>query len=370
MKILVTGSSGFVGKNLVANLKTMPDCVLYEYDRENTIDDLNEYCADCDVVVHLAGVNRSENTQDFVNGNLGVVSDVIASLEKHNNNAMLIYSSSIQAERDNVYGNSKKLAEEYLINKAKETGREILIYRFTNLFGKWSRPNYNTVVATFCYNIARNLPITISDPNIKLNLCYIDDVIEELINAINGKANYVDKNYCAVGKEYCVTLGELATLIQGFVNSRKNLSVINTSNEFEKKLYSTYLSFLPEDEFDYPLNMHMDNRGSFTEILRTDSAGQFAVNVAKPGIVKGNHWHNTKNEKFLVVKGEAVIKFRKIGEEKIIEYVVNGNDLRIVDIPCGYTHSITNTGDDDMIFFIWCNECYDPSHPDTYFMEV
>lgn len=370
MKILVTGANGFVGKNLVANLKTMPNIIIYEYDRSNTSDDLERFCADCDVVVHLAGVNRSENTQDFVNGNLGVVSDVVASLEKHNNNAKLIYSSSIQADRDNVYGNSKKLAEEFLLKKSKETGREILIYRFTNLFGKWSRPNYNTVVATFCYNIARNLPITISDPEVKLTLCYIDDVIEELINAINGKANRRDDNYCFVGKEYGVTLGELATMIQGFAHSRQNLSVIDTSNEFEKKLYSTYLSFLPEDEFDYPLDMHVDNRGSFTEILRTDSAGQFAVNIAKPGIVKGNHWHNTKNEKFLVVKGEAIIKFRKIGEEKIIEYAVSGNELRIVDIPCGYTHSITNVGNEDMIFFIWCNECYDANRPDTFYMEV
>ena len=369
MKVLITGSNGFVGKNLVEYLKTQNDLELFLYDTENTLSDLECFCRDCDFVVNLAGVNRTTNSADFVNGNLGVIEQVVQYLKKYNNKCPIVYSSSIQAALDNEYGKSKKMGEDFLFDYAKESGAPVYVYRFVNLFGKWSKPNYNTVIATFCNNVARDIEIQITDRSKELTLCYIDDVVKEIFNAIKGNPNRVGE-FCEVAKTYIKTLGEIADLIFKFKESRNNLSVINTADEFEKKLYSTYLSFLPEDKFLYAVNSHKDDRGSFTELLRTDNAGQFSVNVAKPGIIKGNHWHNTKNEKFVVVKGEAEISFRQPFSSEVITYRVSGDDIKVVDIPCGYTHNIKNIGKEDMVFFIWCNECFDKENPDTFFLEV
>ena len=369
MKVLVTGAKGFVGRNLVEHLKTCENIEPLEYDVDTSEVLLDCFCKDCDVVVNLAGINRTLNSEDFITGNLGVISQVIELLKKHNNNCPIVYSSSIQASLDNDYGKSKKMGEDYLFAYAKETGNNVLIYRFPNLFGKWSRPNYNSVIATFCHNVSRGLEITVNDRSKELTLAYIDDVVKEIMNAINGNPNKVG-DFCEVPVTYNKTLGEIADLIFKFKNSRETLETINTADEFEKKLYSTYLSFLDKDDFGYNLNKHQDNRGSFTEILRTANAGQFSVNVAKPGITKGNHWHHTKNEKFLVVSGEAVVKFRLPYSDEVIEYKVTGEEMRVLDIPCGYTHSITNTGSTDAVFVIWCNECFDKDNPDTFFLEV
>lgn len=369
MKILITGSNGFVGKNLVEFLKTKPEIELYLYDTTNTMEDLDKYCKDCDFVVNLAGVNRTLDNAQFVKGNLGVVSDVVDLLKKHGNICPIVYSSSIQAALDNEYGKSKKLGEDFLFAYSKENNVPVYIYRFPNLFGKWSVPNYNTVIATFCYNIARGIEIQINDRNRELTLAYIDDVVAEIYNTINGKPS-MDGEFCVVKTVHTKTLGEIADLIFKFKQTRENLNVINTADPFEKKLYSTYLSFLPENEFSYKVKSNVDNRGSFTELIRTENAGQFSVNIAKPGIVKGNHWHNTKNEKFIVVKGKAEICFRKPFSDEVIKYEVSGDEIQVVDIPCGYTHNIKNVGTEDMVFFIWCNECFDKNNPDTYFLEV
>lgn len=369
MKILVTGSNGFVGKNLVEFLKTKEDLKLYLYDKHSTAEDLELYCKDCDFVVNLAGVNRTMDSSQFINGNLGVIENVVNLLIKNNNKCPIVYSSSIQAELDNEYGKSKKIAEDFLFNYSNENNAPVYVYRFPNLFGKWSIPNYNTVIATFCYNIARNIDIEISDRNKNLTLAYIDDVVKEIYNAILGNPNKNGK-FCVVNKVYIKSLGEIADLIYKFKTTRENMSVINTADEFEKKLYSTYLSFLPENEFVYSQKVNSDERGLFAELFRTENAGQFSVNIAKPGVVKGNHWHNTKNEKFIVVKGKAEIKFRKPFSDEVIKYEVSGDEIKIVDIPCGYTHNIKNVGEEDLVFFIWCNECFDKFNTDTYSLEV
>lgn len=370
MKVLITGCNGFVGKNLTEFLKTKNDIELYLYDINSTIDDLKKYCKNCDVVVNLAGINRTIDKDQFVKGNLGVITQVVDFLQENNNKAPIIYSSSIQAQLDNDYGKSKKLAEDFLFDYANRTGNRIYIYRFTNLFGKWCKPNYNSVIATFCNNIANDMPIIVNDKSTELTLCYIDDVIYEIYNAILGRANLLENGFCGVPTQYVRSLGNIATLVTRFKEDRNSLSVINTADEFEKKLYSTYLSYLPINSFAYNIKSHKDNRGLFAEILRTKEAGQFSVNKANPGITKGNHWHNTKNEKFLVVQGNAEIKFRKPFDSEIITYNVDGDNLQVVDIPCGYTHNITNIGQNELIFFIWCNECYDEKNPDTYFLEV
>lgn len=369
MRILITGSNGFVGKNLVEFLKTKSDLELYLYDKENTLDELDSFCKDCDFVVNLAGVNRTTESAEFVQGNLGVIESVVKYLIKHNNKAPIAYSSSIQAERDNDYGRSKKQGEEFLFDYSKTNNVPVYVYRFTNLFGKWCRPNYNSVIATFCHNIARDLEITINDRNAEITFCYIDDVVDELYNAICGKPSK-DGEFCKVQETYKKTIGEVADMLYKFKENRNNLNVINTSDLFEKKLYSTYLSFLPEDAFGYGVKMNVDNRGSFTELLKSETSGQVSVNIAKPGITKGNHWHNTKNEKFIVVQGEALIRFRKPFEKEVIEYKVSGKEIQIIDIPCGYTHSITNIGEIDMIFVIWANELFDKEHQDTFYLEV
>lgn len=369
MKILVTGANGFVGRNLIAELNNRgyEDIYRFDIDTEKTL--LDEYAKKCDFVFHLAGVNRPKDTKEFMEGNFGFTSELLDLLEKYNNKAPILITSSIQAERDNPYGHSKKAGEELIFKYSEETGAKALVYRLTNLFGKWSRPNYNTVVATFCYNIARNLDIQVNNPDAKLTLCYIDDVVSEFISALEGKETKEGK-YCVVPVNHDIKLGDLAETIKGFRESRENLSIPSMDDELTKKLYSTYLSFLPEDKFSYDLKMNCDNRGSFTEFIRTLDRGQVSINVAKPGITKGNHWHHTKNEKFLVVSGTGLIRFRKIDSDEIIEYKVNGEKLQVVDIPTGYTHSIVNIGDTDMVTVMWANEAFNPEKPDTYFLEV
>lgn len=369
MKILVTGSNGFIGKNFIAELKNRgyKDILKYDIDTDDSL--LNDYARDCDFVFHLAGVNRPQNQEEFMEGNFGFTSTLIELLKKYNNKATVMISSSTQAKLDNAYGRSKKAGEDLLFSYGEERGAKVLVYRFPNVFGKWSRPNYNSAVATFCHNIAHDLPVQVNDPNVVMNLVYIDDVVDELINALKGKENKKE-NYCEVPVVHTVKLGEIVKLIESFKESRNTLSIPDMSNEFEKKLYSTYLSYLPTDKFSYPLKMNVDDRGSFTEIIRTSDRGQFSVNIAKPGITKGNHWHHTKNEKFLVVNGKGLIQFRKIGTDQVIEYYVDGEKMEVIDIPTGYTHNIINVGDVDLITFMWANEAFNPDKPDTYYLEV
>jgi UDP-2-acetamido-2,6-beta-L-arabino-hexul-4-ose reductase len=369
MKILVTGSKGFVGKNLIAELKNRGYYDIFEFSRETDIALLEKYTQDCDFVFHLAGVNRPKDKKEFMEGNVGFTSQLLELLKKHDNKAPVLITSSIQAEKDNPYGRSKKASEELLFNYYKETDVKVYVYRLPNLFGKWSKPNYNSVVATYCHNIARDLDIQINNPDAELILCYIEDVIEEFLRALEGNPTIKD-DYCFVPVTHNIKLGELANLIRSFKESRENLSIPNMEDALTKKLYSTYLSFLPEDKFSYDLKMNCDHRGSFTEFIRTPERGQLSINVSKPGITKGNHWHHTKNEKFLVVSGEGLIRFRKIGSDEIIEYRVSGEKLQVVDIPTGYTHSIVNVGETDLVTVMWANECFDPDKPDTYFLEV
>lgn len=382
MKILITGAKGFVGKNLVSQLKNIkdgkdktfalnPDFELFEYDMDTDPALLDKYCSQADFVFNLAGVNRPKNEKDFMSGNFGFATTLLNTLKKYHNTCPVMISSSIQAALENPYGRSKKAGEELMFSYAKETGAKVLVYRFPNVFGKWCRPNYNSAVATFCYNIAHDLPIQVNDPAHEMSLVYIDDVVTELINALMGKEN-MNGVYAKVPVEYHTTLGEISDLLQSFKASRLDLSVPNMSDLFTKKLYSTYLSYLPEDKFSYPLKMNINHFGSFTEILRTMDRGQFSVNILKPHITKGQHWHHTKNEKFVVVSGKGVIRFRRMEEPdaKVIEYFVSGDKIEVVDVPAGYTHSIENTGDTDMVTFMWCNECFNPDKPDTFFEEV
>lgn len=369
MKILITGAKGFIGKNLIAELKNRKYNDIFEYDTDTSPSLLDEYCREADFVFHLAGINRPEQQLEFMNGNFGFTSTLLDALKKYKNNCPIMISSSIQAELDNPYGKSKKAGEELLFRYGKGTGAKVLVYRFPNVFGKWCRPNYNSAVATFCHNIAHNLPITVNDPSVVMNLVYIDDVVEELVSDLNNKENAVG-DFCEVPVVHTITLGEIAELIYSFKKSRQGLSIPDMSKPFIKKLYSTYLSYLPEDHFSYKLKMNVDNRGSFTEFIKTPDRGQVSVNISKPGITKGNHWHHTKNEKFLVVSGKGVIRFRKIDSNEIIEYYVSGDKLEVVDIPIGYTHNIENLGDDDMVTIMWANEHFNTEKPDTYFLEV
>lgn len=370
MKILVTGAKGFIGKNLVAELKNRKYTEIFEYDKDSNPSVIEKYCQEADFIFHLAGVNRPKEQAEYMEGNAGFTSVLLDLLKKFKNACPIMISSSIQAELDNPYGKSKKAGEDLLINYSKETGAKIFIYRFPNVFGKWCRPNYNSAIATFCYNIARGLPITVNDPNVVMNLVYIDDVVNELINAMEGKENRKDHYYCEVPVAYTITLGEIVRLIYTFRKSRDDLSIPDMSDDFTKKLYSTYLSYLPEDDFGYQLKMNVDSRGAFTEFIRTTDRGQVSVNIIKPGFTKGNHWHHTKNEKFLVVSGKGVVRFRKIDSDDVIEYYVSGDNLKVIDIPTGYTHNIENIGDTDMVTIMWANEPFDPEKPDTYYLEV
>lgn len=380
MKILVTGAKGFVGRNLVAELKNVrdgkakgyalsSDLTIFEYDVDSDPSSLDEYCREADFIFNLAGVNRPQNPDEFMKGNFGFASTLLEKLKAYGNRNPIMISSSTQAALDNPYGRSKKAGEELIFQYGAETGAKTLVYRFPNLFGKLCRPNYNSVVATFCHNVANGLPIQVNDPNVELTLAYVDDVVQELIAGLTGD-EHREGDYCVVPTTHRVKLGRISELIQSFGAMRSNLCVPDLSDEFVKKLHATYTSYLPVKEFSYPLTMHCDARGSFTEILRTSDRGQFSVNVSKPGITKGEHWHHTKNEKFLVVSGKGVIRFRKPGETEVYEYFVSGDKMEVVDIPVGYTHNIENLGDTDLVAFMWCNECFDPNKPDTYFLPV
>ncbi len=368
-KILVTGANGFVGKNLTVNLKQREDIELYEYGRNMNEKELEFFLQDCEFVYHLAGVNRPETEEEFAEGNCEFTDQLLRLLRKHENNCPVMFASSVQAERANPYGESKKAAEELLKNHADKMHSSIYIYRFPNLFGKWSRPNYNSVVATFCNNIARNLAIEVKDKTAAIRLQYIDDVVDGLIRLLEEKG--ADSVYQEIPVYYDTTVGEVADMIVRFGEMRKTGKLPHVELDgLEKKLYSTYLSYLPETEFAYSLNMHMDFRGSFTELFRTRERGQVSVNISKPGVEKGNHWHNSKCEKFCVVSGKACIQLRNVVNGKILSYYVCGEKLEIVDIPCGYTHNIINVGNDNLVTIMWCNECYDPDTPDTFFEKV
>lgn len=369
MKVLVTGAKGFIGKNLVSTLEREDKYEIICIDRENSKEELEKGVLNSDFIVHLAGINRPKNEEEFFEGNTGLTEEIIEILKKNNKNTSILITSSIQADLDNAYGQSKKGAEEALIKYMADTKGNVFIFRLPNVFGKWCRPNYNSAIATFCHNIARGEEIWVSDPTKEMTLVYIGDVVRNIKNVIDNEKTYIP-GYQNVDIEHKATLGEIVDLINSFKESRKSLMIPNMENELTKKLYSTYLSYLPENEFSYPLKMNVDNRGSFTEFIKSKDRGQVSVNISKPGITKGNHWHDTKNEKFLVVSGEGVIRFRKVDSEEIIEYKVSGEKLEVVDIPVGYTHSIINTGERDMVTIMWVNEIFNPEKPDTIYLEV
>ena len=389
MNILVTGAKGFIGRNLIETLHNIrdgkdksfgldTDITVFEYDVDTDPALLDLYCKNADFVFNLAGVNRPQDPKEFMEGNFGFATVLLDTLKKYNNTCPIMISSSIQAELNNPYGESKKAGVVLVFAYGKETGAKVYVYRFTNVFGKWCRPNYNSAIATFCHNIARDLPIQVNDPSVNMRLVYIDDVVAELIAALKGSANIDEQGYCFVPVEHKTTLGEIVDMIYFFRKSRETKLVPDmTEGSLSKKLYATYLSHLPEDAFSYPLKMNIDDRGSFTEILRTEDRGQFSVNISKPGITKGEHWHNTKNEKFVVVSGKALIQFRKAGLDPetgkpypVLNYHVSGDKIEVVDIPIGYTHNIINEGDTDLVTFMWCSECFDPEKPDTFFLKV
>lgn len=381
MKILITGAKGFVGKNLVAQLNNIKegkkkesgitdDLTLYLFDLDTQESLLETYTQDCDFVIHLAGVNRPEKVEDFMSGNFGFTGLLLENLKKHNNKAPILITSSTQAALDNPYGKSKREGEKLIEAYGKENDVTTYIYRLPNVFGKWCRPNYNSAVATFCYNLARDLPIQVNDPSVVMHLVYVDDVVKSFIEKLKGDRKISEESFEGVLPVHTVLLGQIPKLIESFKESRKNLSVPLLSDPFEKALYSTYLSYLKEDDFSYPLKMNSDHRGSFTEIIKTGDRGQFSVNISKPGITKGNHWHHTKNEKFVVVSGTGVIRFRGIDSDAIIEYYVSGDKIEGVDIPPGYTHNIENLGESDLVTLMWCNESFDKEKPDTYYLEV
>lgn len=399
MNILVTGSKGFVGKNLVEDLKnlkygkdkTRPNLKIeeiFEYDLSSSADDLDKYCKDADFVFNLAGVNRPKDHTEFMQGNFGFASDLLNCLQKHKNDCPVMLASSIQASlvgryADGEYGKSKKAGEELFFDFSDKMGAKVFIYRFPNLFGKWCRPNYNSVIATFCNNVANDLPIKVNDRNTQLELLYIDDLVYDLINLLEGIANRCDYNgidvvpdkngkYCYVPVTHRETLGGIVDLLQLFHNQPQTLLLPELSNNsFAKKLYSTYLSYLPESKVKFSLKMNEDARGSFTELLKTQNSGQFSVNVSKPGITKGEHWHNSKWEFFIVVSGHALIQERKIGTEEIIEFEVSGEKIEAVYMLPGYTHNIINLSKtENLVTLMWANELFDPSQPDTFYEKV
>ncbi len=368
MKILVTGSNGFIGSNLISRLLESKH-VAFEFDIGANDDDLRRCVAAADWIVHLAGINRPLNPAEFQDGNVNLTKKILDYVRETGSRAPIIFSSSTQAALDNPYGVSKKQAEDALFDFSYETGHPVYVFRLYNAFGKWCRPNYNSVIATFCHNVANGLPIQINESAPAIDFVYIDDICDSIMRVINGDAKG-STDILYPEPHYKKTLHEIADLLYSFKESRDNHMVPEISDPFAKKLYSTYLSYLPEDGFSYPLDMHKDYRGSFTEILKTEGYGQISVNVSKPGITKGNHYHHTKNEKYLVVHGTCEIKFRKIGTNKVITYRCSDKKLEVVDIPCGYTHNITNVGKDDSVTLMWANELYDPEHPDTFYCSV
>ena len=382
MNILVTGAKGFVGKNLVSQLRNIQlrkaknysisgeEIEVFEYDMDNDLMDLDVYCKKADFVFNLAGVNRPKDPDEFMKGNFGFASTLLDTLKKYKNTCPVMISSSIQAELDNPYGESKRAGENLLFDYSQETGAKVLVYRFPNLFGKWCRPNYNSAVATFCNNIANDLPIQVNDPSVVMHLVYIDDVVDELIAALSGQ-EHREGNFCIVPTVHTITLGGIVDLLYAFKRMPQTLEVPDLSDAFTKKLYSTYLSYLPKEKVSYPLKMNVDNRGSFTEIIRTPDRGQFSVNISKPGITKGQHWHHTKNEKFVVVSGHGLIQLRKIGTDEVLNFEVSGDKIEVVEMLPGYTHNVINLSEtEDLVTFMWANEAFDPNRPDTYFEEV
>ena len=395
MNILVTGARGFVGKNLVASLasirdgkdRTRPHIAIdriMEYDIDTDPAMLDEYCAAADFVFNLAGVNRPQNPEEFMQGNFGFASTLLETLEKHGNKCPVMISSSIQAtcigRYDSDYGRSKKAGEELVFAYGERTGAPVLVYRFPNLFGKWCRPNYNSAVATFCNNIANDLPITVNDPSVTLELLYIDDLVTEMLDALEGHAHRCEFDgidtvlcengrYCAAPVTHKVTLGEIVALLEAFRDQPTTLLMPEiATGSFAKKLYSTYLSYLPKSKVAFPLKMNCDARGSFTELLKTASCGQFSVNVSGPGITKGQHWHHTKWEFFIVVSGNALIQQRRIGSDEVLEFRVSGEKIEAVHMLPGYTHNIINLSEtENLVTLMWANESFDPAHPDTFF---
>lgn len=397
MKILVTGAKGFVGRNLVSQLKNIrdgkarnypfsgEDITVFEYDVNNTADELELYCEQADFVFNLAGVNRPKDQAEFMQGNFGFASTLLEMLKKHENTCPVMLASSIQATLigrygQSDYGKSKLAGEELFFRYAEETGAKVLVYRFPNLFGKWCRPNYNSVVATFCNNIAHDLPIQVNDRSTELELLYIDDLVEEMIAALSGHEHHCefdgveavlkeDGRYCVVPATHKVTLGEIADLLYAFAAQPSTLVVPEIpSGSFAKKLYSTYLSYLPKEKVAFPLKMNVDERGSFTELLRTEKCGQVSVNISKPGITKGQHWHHTKWEFFMVVSGHGLIQQRKVDTNEVIEFEVSGERIEAVHMLPGYTHNIINLSDtENLVTVMWANEAFDPNRPDTFF---
>jgi UDP-2-acetamido-2,6-beta-L-arabino-hexul-4-ose reductase len=369
MKILVTGANGFIGKNLVAELRNKGYTDILEFNKESDQSLLDLYTSKCDFVFHLAGVNRPQNASEFMKGNFDSISELLKYLSKHKNSAPVLYTSSTQAELQNPYGKSKRAGENLLFNYSKENKVKTLVYRLTNVFGKWCKPNYNSAVATFCYNISRNLEININDRNTELTLCYIDDVLDEFVRAIAGNETRVGE-FCCVPNSYKYKLGDLVDKLYDFKNNRDSLVMPSLENRFDQVLYSTFLSYLKEDNFSYKLKKNVDSRGWLSEFIKSDSMGQIFISKTKPGIIRGNHWHHTKVEKFLVIQGTAVIKLRKIGNEELIIYSVKGEVPEVVDIPAGYTHSIQNVGEDELITLFWASEIFSQDRPDTYYLEV
>jgi len=372
MSVLITGSNGFIGRNLKANLLARKPEVdkIFCFDLGTSDKELSEYCGNVDFVFHLAGINRPEKTEEFYSGNSDLTQKLLDFLEKQQNTCPVLLSSSTQALLDNDYGKSKKQAEDLVFAFGEKHRIPVYVYRLPGVFGKWCRPNYNSVVATFCNSIAHGEQIRVDGRETVIELVYIDDVINGFIAAMNDKPHRDDYGFCVVPISYKTNLGKLADIIETFKESRKTLSITDMSNPFEKKLYSTYLSYLPENEFSYTPVMHVDSRGSFTELVKTPERGQISINTIRPGITKGRHWHNTKTEKFIVVSGEGLIRFRKIGSDARIKYKVSSKRIEVVDIPVGYAHSIENTGESDLVVLIWCNELFDPENTDTYSEEV
>ncbi len=383
MNILVTGAKGFVGRNLIATLHNIADgkdrsfgmdtdITVFEYDIDTDPALLDVYCKNADFVFHLAGVNRPQDVKEFMEGNFGFTSTLLDTLKKHQNNCPIMISSSIQASLDNPYGLSKKAGEDLLFAYGKKVDAPVYVYRFPNVFGKWCRPNYNSAVATFCNNIANDLPITVNDPSVLMTLVYIDDVVAELVAALQGQANRKEDGYCYVPVEHKITLGEIVDLIYSFAKQPQNLTIPEIpENSFAKKLYSTYLSYLPKEKVSFPLKMNVDDRGSFTELIKTSSCGQVSVNISKPGITKGQHWHHTKWEFFIVVSGKGLIQQRKIGTDEVLNFEVSGEKIEAVHMLPGYTHNIINLSDtEDLVTVMWANESFDPKKPDTFFEVV
>jgi len=370
--VLVTGSKGFIGKNLMVRLEELDNVTIKSFDKEEDIDTLKKFLGEADIIFHLAGVNRPENVEEFEKVNTGLTESMIDLLEKMNKKIPIVITSSIQAKLDTPYGKSKKMAEDELIKYAKKNSVPVYIFRLPNVFGKWSKPNYNSVVSTFCYNISHNLDIAISDPKKELELAYIDDVIVEFISLLNRENVDFYKYYYNIKRTFKVTLGELADRLYEIRDIRNTLFVPNLSNHFMRFLHATYLSYLDKDALLYEMDLKKDNRGSFVELMKSKTFGQVSISRSRKGVIRGNHYHNTKNEKFYVMQGEAVIKLRNILDDKIIFYYVSGEKIEIVDIPPGYTHSIENLtkGSGEMILLIWANEIFDPENPDTYYCEV